>query len=177
MGICLVRDGLHDFRDSIRGRGIGLVIAIGRVPPERSEAHNKTLLVTSGILTADQVRAELEAAPDILRRYGIEQVVACFGIGSKANIDELWKPHEIHISELLEFAQTGIDRGLFCPAESDLFVTVPDNSTELKFCHESDIHLDSTNDALIGEFAQRWKAQGFSGFHKVGKRWVPFGAA
>ena len=34
--------------------------------------------ITSGILTADQVLAELEAAPSILRRHGIERVVAFF---------------------------------------------------------------------------------------------------
>jgi hypothetical protein len=130
--------------------------------------------VTSGILTVDEVRAELETTPDILRRHGIEQVVVCFGIGSKANIDELWKPHELRVSALLDFARSGIDRGLFYPGESDLFVDVPDNSTKLTFSHESDIRLDSTNDALAEEFLQRWKARGFLGFRKVGTQWIPF---
>ena len=133
--------------------------------------------ITSGALTADQVRTELEAAPSILRRHGIEDIVACFGVGSSANIDELWQLHELHVSELLEFARTSADRGLFRPGNSDLIVNVPDNSTVLTFCHESDIHVESTNDALIAEFVQRWKTQGLLGFHKVGTEWVPFGAA
>lgn len=131
--------------------------------------------VTSGILAVKQVQAELEAAPEILRRHGIDLVVAYFGIGSAADIDELWIPHEFRVSVLLDFVQDGIERGRFEPGESDLFVKTPDGSTELHFCHESDIHLESTNEALVEEVARRWETQGFQGYRKVSEQWVPFG--
>lgn len=130
--------------------------------------------LTSGILTSRQVQAELAATPEILRRHGLEQVVAFFGYGTTGNTDEMWESHELHVSKLLEFAQQGVERGLFVPGKTDLYVEAPDESTVLQFCHDSDIHLKSANEALIEEMSLRWKDLGFSGFRKVGKKWVPF---
>ncbi len=101
--------------------------------------------LTSGILTSRQVQTELEATPEILHRHGLEQIVAFFGYGTTRNSDEMWESHELHVSKLLEFAQQGIERGLFVPGETDLYVEAPDKSTILQFCHDSDIHLKSDN--------------------------------
>lgn len=116
---------------------------------------------TSGILTVDQVKAELAAFPDILLRHGVEQLIAFFGIGSSATIDEMWKPHELETSQLLEFVQRSVARDLFDPGESDLFLETKDQKTKLRFCHESDIHLESADASLIQEVTERWKRQGF----------------
>ena len=121
----------------------------------------KTMELTSGILTVDQVKAELEAFPDILSRHGVQQLVAFIGIGSSATIDEMWKPHELETAQLSEFAQRSTARDLFRPGESDLFVETKDQSTKLLFCHESDIHVETTNASLVEEVTERWKRQGF----------------
>ncbi|MGH7543720.1 MAG: hypothetical protein ACREK7_07245 [Gemmatimonadota bacterium] len=75
--------------------------------------------LTSGILTSRQVQAEVAATPEILRRHGHEQVVAFFGYGTTGNSDEMWESHDLHVSKLLEFAQQGVERGLFVPRSDD----------------------------------------------------------
>ena len=75
------------------------------------------------------------------------------------------------------FARVSIERGHFKPAEIDLLVPVQDGTTVLRFCHESDIHLDSSNVMLIEEMMQRWKNLGFEGFQKIEGQWVAFGVA
>jgi len=125
--------------------------------------------IGSGHLTADQIHAELEAMPTILLHHGIEHVVAFFGIGTDVDDEEeLLGLRPLAVADLLDFTRTSIERGLFIPAKSDMVFQLEDESTVLKFCHESDIHLDSDNRKLIDEMIARWKRQGIPGYEKVG---------
>ena len=129
--------------------------------------------MTSGILTVEQVKEELSAAPALLRSHGFERVTAFFGFGSLGDIDQLWKDHHLATSDLLAFAAEGEARGLFEPGLSDLYIKSQDGETTLQFCHDRDIHLASSNAAFVLAMEKRWKANGFSGYRKVGEEWVP----
>jgi hypothetical protein len=130
--------------------------------------------LASGILTRGQIITELQGTPELLASYGYAQVIVYFGFGSCGNIDELWKEIQIEAEGLLQFAENGERRGLFEPGRSDLYIEAKDGSLLLQFCHDSDIHFRSENEALAAALESRWREKGFAGYRKVGEEWVPF---
>lgn len=48
--------------------------------------------------------------------------------------------------------EDSIDQRIVVPGESDFLFEIPDKRLEVKFCHESDIHLDGSDDELLQKF-------------------------
>jgi hypothetical protein len=132
--------------------------------------------ITSGILSHEQVDAELETLPTLLSERGVERAEAMYGIGACDDQDVLWQWHAIDLSDLSAFIASSIEAGYFRPAASDLWVRTPDQTIEVRFCHESDVQLTAP-EAIADEVALEWRERGYSGYRKVDGQWRPFEAA
>lgn len=121
---------------------------------------NSTDKFYSDILIAERVRQAMEALPDVFRSLlGDCIVTAYYGFGTEIHTDLQYLPMRVGMRWIDRFMRDSIDRGIVIPGHGDFSFTTPDEKLQVLFCHESDIHVNGKDDALIEQFIS---AQPFS---------------
>ena len=128
----------------------------------------------TGPLTPTQLLEEVPEIVKLLQTTGIKDLVVEFGSGCKLEASQLWQEINIGLIDLVAFIQSSIEKGIFSPGQADLVLQDRDRSFECLFCHESDIHLMSDDDAIITEATRRWMDKGYGGFRMASNAdWEP----
>ena len=117
----------------------------------------------SDILPAKRVRLAMDALPDVFRSLlGDCLVTAFYGFGTEIHADLQFMPMRVSTRWIERFIADSIKQGIVIAGRCDFSFIAPDERLEVLFCHESDIHLNGKDDALIGQFIA---AKPFSDFH------------
>ena len=95
-----------------------------------------------------------------------------YGWACNLEIDELSSDHQIESRGLLDFVDKSSRRRAFTLGQSDLFIRGTTVDFCFTLCHESDIHFESADPALVGRVVSVWKAAGLS-IHEVTARQPP----
>jgi hypothetical protein len=82
-------------------------------------------------------------------------ITAFLGWACKLPITDLWKPEEIETSQVRSWIDYKIDAGIYDPGAADLYFTLSDG-TEFLFCHESDVHVETSASDLLRSIVERW---------------------
>ena len=114
--------------------------------------------VISSTITKEQILQQLGEIHNILKFSGHENVVIEYGWGCNLGYEELWIPIPIKIDMLMEEISKSKAEGVFVPGSCDLFLRDLVGSFEIKFCHESDIHLSTNNPNLLELISKEWKS-------------------
>lgn len=100
----------------------------------------------SAVLDREEILAYLVKLPSLLNAQGCRECEVSFGWQAELPVDELWKPHRLTLDALPGFTESAMERGIYVPGQSDFFLELPDRELEVRFCHESDIHVIATED-------------------------------
>ena len=107
----------------------------------------------SDILSAERVRQAMESLPDVFRGLlGDCIVTAYYGFATEIHTDLTYTPMRVGTRWIDRFIADSIRRGIVVPGHCDFSFTTPDERLQVLFCHESDIHLNGQDDALIKQF-------------------------
>jgi hypothetical protein len=108
---------------------------------------------SSGYLPKEQMHSALMALPEALQSLlGDHKIIAMYGWASKIHGSLLWQPMEDDTGRLKYLIEDSIEQRIVIPGESDFIFEVPDKRLQVTFCHESDIHLNGSDDVLLKQF-------------------------
>ena len=89
-----------------------------------------------------------------------------YGWACRLGIDELYTDHRIESHRLLDFVDESTRQGVFTLGQSDLHIQGADIGFSFLLCHESDVHFESADLALVTRVVAAWKAAGLN-VHEV----------
>ncbi|WP_428305302.1 hypothetical protein [Lacipirellula sp.] len=118
-------------------------------------------------LLNEQMYSALLALPGVLTALlGAHKVVAMYGWAAKIHPSLAWQRMDDHTDRLQYLIEDSIDQRIIVPGQSDFYFEVPEKRLAVMFCHESDIHLDGSDDELLKRFMasdpfaqMRWRTQ------------------
>ena len=118
---------------------------------------NYNTKLSSAYLSSDLMREFIDALPAVMRDiYGPGNLTAYYGWACNLHADLLYKPMSIPLDVFPYFIQDSIEQRIFAMCGSDLLIESPDSAVRILICHESDVHLDGTDDEAIHKIVTRF---------------------
>ena len=124
--------------------------------------------IVSTTLTEGQLLVEIPQIVGLLLAWKIHRVEVAYGWGCNLDIDELWKPVEVSTDEVERFVRDGQASGAFQAGEGDLLIESSTPEFSIRLCHESDIHVATTDENLYEAFRAAWTASGTPFIERTG---------
>ena len=113
--------------------------------------------VSSAYLSSDVMREFIAALPTVMRDlYGNQNLTVYYGWDCNLQPDLLYEPISVALDVFPHFIEYSIEQGIFEVGGSDLLIESPDSSIEITICHESDIHIDGTDDDALRKIVARF---------------------
>ncbi len=97
-----------------------------------------------------------------LRDWGQECIQVTYGFGCNLSVEDLWRPEEVHLSELDAYIQHSDRVGIFRFGECDLHIEDAAERLEFVLCHESDIHFASVDEIPVRQVIALWRGEGLT---------------
>ena len=72
----------------------------------------------------------------------------------------LWKESTIPAASLMVWIDNSIRRGIYTPGRCDIFIS-QGQRLKLTLCHESDMHVETTDPDIVVECVSRWLEKGY----------------
>lgn len=95
------------------------------------------------------------ALPKVLQSLlGEHKIIASYGWATKIHGDLQYKPLREDTRWLQYLIEDSIEQRIVIPGESDFRFEVPDDRLDVMFCHESDVHLDGSDDEHLQRFME-----------------------
>ena len=99
------------------------------------------------------MRTALLQLPLILQPLlGASTLTIQYGIGARLHGSLLYIPMSVSSDVLPFFLEDSLEQQIVLPGASDLLIDSADDELRIMFCHESDIHVDGSNEALMQRF-------------------------
>ncbi len=114
---------------------------------------NRAAKYSSDYLPKERMHSLLLALPAVLKSLlGEHKIIASYGWASNIHGDLHYKPMNDDTRWLQYLIEDSIAQRIVVPGESDFRFEVPESRAEILYCHESDIHLDGSDDELLRRF-------------------------
>lgn len=111
--------------------------------------------MSSKTLTEAEILEFLNDLPGILSPLlSSDQLQIQYGFGTNLHSDLWYVPMRVSLQVFPYFIEDSVTHRIFELGGSDLIIGIPNTSTKIVACHESDVHLDGENLALISQIAQ-----------------------
>jgi len=107
-----------------------------------------------------EVQQEIPFLCALVRGGGSQQIGVMYGLACRAEDGALWTESKIEAPLLDEWIADSIRRGIYSPGECDLFIFDGERLT-VQLCHESDIHVETTEVQIIRDCTARWLERRF----------------
>jgi hypothetical protein len=108
------------------------------------------------------LEAQLRLVSELCAAFDPSGLDVSYGWACELDIDELYRDHRIDSHRLLDFVDESTRRGVFTLGQSDLHIQGADIGFSFRLCHESDVHFESADLALVTRVVSAWKAAGVS---------------
>lgn len=106
--------------------------------------------ISSAYVSSNLMREFLAALPSVMRGiYGNRNLTAYYGWACNLHSDLLYIPMRVPLDVFPCFIADSVEQQIFEMCGSDLLIESPDANVRILICHESDIHLDGTDDESI----------------------------
>ncbi len=113
--------------------------------------------MSSAYLSSDAIQEFLAALPSVTRElYGNRNLTVYYGWDCNLHPDLTYKPMGVPLDVFPYFIEDSVDHRIFEIGRSDLIIESPDAKVKILICHESDIHLDGTDDEAIHSIAAQF---------------------
>lgn len=113
--------------------------------------------VSSAYISNDVMREFIAALPKVMRDlYGNQNLTVYYGWDCNLQPDLLYEPMGVALDLFPYFIEHSIEQGIFEVGGSDLLIETPESNVKITICHESDIHLDGTDDEAIKKIVARF---------------------
>jgi hypothetical protein len=110
---------------------------------------------SSDYLPEDLLRECVVALPRVLLALlGDAELTAMYGWGAKIHSDLTYQPMRVWTTWLESFIEDSLEHRIIVPGQSDFLFSIPEERLHIVICHESDIHVNGTDDLLIQRFLQ-----------------------
>ena len=137
------------------------------MPGRGNEMPNKGCKFSTDYLPNEEMHAALLALSKVLLHLLEEHpIIAMYGWAAHIHDSLHWTPMDDDTRTLHHLIEDSIEQRIVIPGRSDFLFEVPEKRLEVAFCHESDIHLDGSDDELLQQFMQtapfvhmRWHTQ------------------
>ena len=113
--------------------------------------------ISSGYISSDAMREFIARLPSLMHDiYGNRNVTVFYGWACNLHHDLLHKPMQVPLEVFPYFIEDSVEQRIFEVCCSDLVIESPDAAIRILLCHESDIHLDGTDDEAIARIVGRF---------------------
>lgn len=112
-------------------------------------------------LSPERKREEFRALVDVARSLGIERCEVTFGNawGNDYYSESTWAPVSLALDDLDGEIERASSLGWGDFAENDLWIAFPPHAEQFLFCHECDIHAETSREGpLFGLTIERWQS-------------------
>jgi hypothetical protein len=110
----------------------------------------KTAELHSRALAPEEWEPALDGLASFLREAFPRSIVTAeYGFACDIHADLTYVTMRIGVHWLHEFLRESVERHIFLPGRSDMYVHAPDQQLSVTFCHEADIHVSSPHPALL----------------------------
>ena len=82
------------------------------------------------------------------------KLTVSYGGGCNLHPDLWHKPMNVGLDLFPYFIEDSVAQGIFQIGESDLLIESPDSRLQVLLCHESDIHIDGTDNDTIAKLVE-----------------------
>jgi hypothetical protein len=118
---------------------------------------NSGAKVSSAYVSPDELREFAEALPSVFRElFGDRSFSASYGWGCNIHVDLWYKPMCVGPDGFRWLIEDSTEQKIFEFGNSDLLIDSPDSTMQITICHESDIHLDGSDDESIRKIVARF---------------------
>jgi hypothetical protein len=108
--------------------------------------------ISSAYVSIALMREFIDALPSVMRDiYGNRHLIVSYGWGCNLHPELWYKPMRVALDTFPYFIEDSIEQRIFVMRGSDLLIESPDSGFCILICHESDIHLDGTDDESINK--------------------------
>ena len=115
-------------------------------------------LVCGPLRTVD-VEREIPFACAIVAAGTSDWIETMYGVGCQTDNSQLWQRFRIRNAQLQDWISASQGRGIYTPGECDVIVYDGDR-LRVHLCHESDIHIETTDASIIRDCVSRWLGLG-----------------
>jgi hypothetical protein len=122
--------------------------------------HSMLTVITCGPISVPAIVDDIPFICSLFVAGGNTQVSVMYGVGCKADTDQLWCPFDIATVSLSDWIARMAQDGVYEPGRSDLFIFDDDRLTA-RLCHEADIHIETRSLSIIQICAYRWLGKGY----------------
>ena len=113
--------------------------------------------VSSAYISSDVMRKFVAALPSVMRDvYGDRNLTVYYGWACNLHSDLWYKPMSVSLDVFPYFIDDSTEQRIFEFCGSDLLVDSPDSNVRILICHESDIHLDGSDDEAINKIIAKY---------------------
>jgi len=117
---------------------------------------------SSAYINADAMRDFIAELPSVLREiYGECHLTISYGWSCNLHHDLWYKKMTVPLDVFPYFIEDSIDQRIFEICNSDLLIESPDSNVRILLCHESDIHIDGSDDQSIARIRDLFHAIDF----------------
>ena len=116
-------------------------------------------------LSKEQIDKELAFFAQYFIESGHKEFEILFGYawGNEYYDTNEWNYETIEIEQLVNKVTSLEAKGFGVLGCDDLFIKIPGQSFDFRFCNDSDIHISfKESNSIIEDFYNRWKALGYS---------------
>lgn len=106
--------------------------------------------LSSAFISEAQMRQYIDALPPLFTElYEGQLLTASYGWACNLHADLVFLPMRVPVQTFEYFMLDSIAQNIYEIGRSDLLITNPDKDVLITLCHESDIHLDGDNEAIL----------------------------
>lgn len=110
---------------------------------------------SSSYISVEVMREFIAQLPARLRPIlSSPNLTLSYGWGCNLHPDLWYKPMNVGLDLFPYFIQDSLAQGIFQIGQSDLLIESPDSHLQLLLCHESDIHIDGTDNETIAKLVE-----------------------
>src|SRR5262245_41456828 len=114
---------------------------------------NSACKYSTDYLSEEQMRDALLSLATALRSLlGESKLTASYGFGTRIHGALQHVPMSSGTECIQYLIEDSIEQRIIFPGGSDFYVEAPDDRLIVTFCHESDIHLDGSDEELLQRF-------------------------
>ncbi|MEI7459889.1 MAG: hypothetical protein WCK15_10815 [Pirellula sp.] len=110
---------------------------------------------SSSYITVEVMREFIAQLPSQLRPIlSSPNLTVSYGWGCKLHPDLWYKPMNVGLDLFPYFIEDSETQGIFQIGQSDLLIESPDSRLQVLLCHESDIHIDGTDNETMAKLVE-----------------------
>ena len=136
--------------------------------------HHKAKL-SSRYITAAEMAQFAKGLPQLFSEIPGEEkcMIIHYGWGCNAHQDLLYQPMPVLLEAFPQFLEESIEQKIFDFGDCDLLIDSVNGELKILLCHESDIHIDGSNDELAQKVSEAYPSFEF----RTGEAWEQLNAA